>query len=465
MLRSGRNRNFKFTVNSRKSKMENFSMDSLIANFPKFDAEKHNNFQSFIKDFDELINETKISEKLKIIILKSKLSGKAKEIISDSSDLNAETDYQSFKTKLINIFKPTEDFEDAQNEFFVTKQKPSQSIEEYGRLFLKKANKYMMTSGQADKEGVKIFMDKMKLKNFLGSINPMIALDVRKMGPKSFEEAYEQAKKIEKAIKLCPEVEVNQIQSNESNLLTQSLFDIQKNYQEEINTLKRNMENLKLSDRNGQEVKKKWCFICEISSHETKNCYYNAKNKKEKVQKTQNYQMNVQRNKFDSQKYSNQRFQSLPVSPHYHPQNNTDCQHFYAQNSPNFQMQQNPPNFQMLNNSQMQQNSPNFQMQLNPSNFQMQQNQNHVHAQNFAGGQNLSLEQNYGNMHNFPSANFSQQNWEQQHRNMHNFPSANFSQQNLEYRNPNRNNQNKNAYRQNKYFPKKPHTQTFQGNE
>lgn len=97
---------------------------TVLMAMPNFTGDNKENIESFLYNFDELAKATYISDAIKLLILKTKISGKAKEII-ENTDISNEKSYQNLKDKLIQEFKTQKNFAQLQNDFISLKQNPT----------------------------------------------------------------------------------------------------------------------------------------------------------------------------------------------------------------------------------------------------------------------------------------------------------------------------------------------------
>lgn len=338
-------------IKRKKENMTEINIENIIQTMPNFDGKKEKDIEFFISQFDQLAAESKMTDKLKLILLKAKLTGEAREIMINTTELNESNNYAEFKTKIVELLKPTVDFQEVQEKFMQLKQKPDQSIEEFTKLFNISASKYLKKSGHSEKPGAKDLLDTIKLSKFLDAIRPDIALEVRKSGPKGFTEAIESAKKIESALKTIPAEAINTTSTNETQLLCETLIEMNKKQSEEITHLKEQINAIKLSN-NQEQPQSKFCAICDTKTHNTNSCWYNQKNKTNVPTRGKfNFQNRTQKSfgHHNTQYYPFQNFMT-PVFNHNLPayNNNPNYAHNYmANNQPNNMLEytQNQSNY------------------------------------------------------------------------------------------------------------------------
>lgn len=259
------------------------TLDSLIQNIQTFEGKKEQDIEFFLEQFDDITKAANLAPELKLLVLRSKLGGHAKQILITSPELREEKDYTEFKTKLIKVFQTKKSFAEAQQNFASINQKPNQSVEDFAKQFSITAQKYLCSSGHSKKSGARELLNTIKLTKFIDALRPDIAFEVHKNGPETFEEACEQAKKIEIAIN-ANRKEINTTQTNSENTALATIIELSNNQNAQINSIQQELNNLKLNSqvRQSQPVEKteeRYCHICKTSSHSTENCFYNTKNK------------------------------------------------------------------------------------------------------------------------------------------------------------------------------------------
>lgn len=272
-------------------------MENILQLLPNFDGKKENNIEYFIDQYDQVIKLAELHETLKVIVLKNKISGTARDTLINSPEIFNENNYENLKSKLIQMFKPCLSLEDAQDNFEKLKQNPTQTIGDFAKVLDAAANKYLVGSGLSDKEGAIEFLDKMKFTKFLDNIRPDIALEVRKIGPNTYTEAVEIGKKIEKAFNSIPKESINTMTVADSNKLCETLFALNKKQSDEINELKNQLAKINIASSQNSS-KPEICEICNKRNHKTSMCWYNVKNKINRRRNYSNWQNTANRSQF-----------------------------------------------------------------------------------------------------------------------------------------------------------------------
>lgn len=316
----------------------NVNFDALINTIPNFDARTENDIEFFVNQFEELASAAKLPENIKLIIIKSKFTGHARQQLMSNENLQKEKEYKKFCDKVKEIFQTESDFAESQAAFSNTKQKPQESVKEFTKRFLQAANKLIKDSKCSDKAGATDFVEMFKLSQYIDNLRSDISFEVAKLAPTTFEEAQKMATNIERAFSNQKQ-DINVIQSNNSTLYNALLENAEiqnkqiKELTEEINVLK-----IKKSENN---TAAKFCYICKKTSHTTDSCWFNGMRNQQTfvTPRSQNYGIQRQRIPNYSQTY---RFQNPPQYYNWqmYPQENYQ---FNSQSRPNYTNSQPMP--------------------------------------------------------------------------------------------------------------------------
>lgn len=271
--------------------MENnfkLTFDALLQNLHNFEGKKEQDIEFFLEQFEQMAQATNLTESFKIIILKAKLAGHAKQILINSPELREETNFENLKNKLKEIFKIKKSFAEAQQKFSSISQLPSQTVDDFAKQFNITAQKYLSMSGHAKKDGAKALLDTIKLTKFVEALRPDISFEVQKTGPECFEDALKQAQKIEIALNNNKR-EINNVTAGSNSTAFEALLDFANSQTTELQQIKQEINNLKLqTDKkpttNNRETLpqnnlEKYCHICSKKNHMTDQCSFNLKNK------------------------------------------------------------------------------------------------------------------------------------------------------------------------------------------
>lgn len=321
------------------------SLDSLLNNLPNFEGKKEQDIDFFIKQFEQIADASKLAPSLKTVLIKAKLAGHAKQILINSPELRDCEDFDILKNELKKLFEQKRNFAEIQQKFSTLTQLPTQTIDDFVKMFNISAQKFLAVSGHSSKAGAKDLLDTIKLTKFTQALRPDIAFELQKIGPETFEEAVKNAKKIELAF--INKKEINSVTNTQENnhLAMSTLLELNNAQAIQLNDLKMEINAIKAEHEkknniakhqtnNQQESKKqdKFCHICSTESHNTDQCYYNKKNNKQRSNNldSRNRQNFQNQNYFRPRNNYQQRFQFRPrqheqrpryVNPDYYAQN------------------------------------------------------------------------------------------------------------------------------------------------
>ena len=258
------------------------SLDTILGALPKFCGDATLDIEEFLNAFDAVVKDTQLGDPVKILLLKTKISGRARDKMQADEDIKNETIYANLQIKLRKKFKLPVNFLKAQEGFMSLKQKPDQSVEDFALELEQKSKEFLKGSGHEKKEGAKDFVHDLKFNKFLDGIRPDLAFEIRKADLKDFEAALKLAKIIENA-HMHKHEEINAIDNKKkaNDEIYEYLINTQSKQAEEIKSLQTKLEELKLSKASDNNQTKqetqKFCDICKKTSHITDTCWYNAK--------------------------------------------------------------------------------------------------------------------------------------------------------------------------------------------
>lgn len=346
-----------------------YSVDTLIQSLPTFDNPDEQNINFFLESFQQICEAAKIPENLKVILLKSKFTGSARQFLVNSPELRTETDYEKFKSNIIENFSFAVPFEDTQTEFTEAKQKVLESVDKYARKFNLASQKYLEKSGQAKKEGAIALLEKIKLTNFVNGLRPDIAFEVRKFSPSNFKEAVDVAKKIESAYSKSKELNTIDQQSCTTNSTLTELAKIQAQQISEL-TAQMNALSKNIQSTPEHNIPNIYCHICNKGNHATEHCFYNMKNQSNgfitpSVANRPNFMPRQSRNFWQSENYA-QNFNDRMPRANFNPQRD------FAGNQSQFQRRENysyPNRQNFTRNTQTRNNTTYFNRNRNQPNL------------------------------------------------------------------------------------------------
>lgn len=271
------------TTNKINMSKEKANTDNLLNVIAPFDGKKECNIHYFIQEFDRAAVETNFSNEVKLIILRSKFVGTARERLQTDVELNSETDYVKFKEKVLQTFDAKKTFAESHNDFSKIQQKPGESMSDYIVRFNLVAAKFFDISGLSNKADARKLFDLMKLHRFLESIKPDIALEIRKRAIDKYKEATEIALTVEEAFASVKFEELNAISTNTTEFC-ESLLRQNEKQEKELRQLRAELEKLKNKPAEKWQTNSrntKYCSICNLRNHETEECRYNVNNKRQ----------------------------------------------------------------------------------------------------------------------------------------------------------------------------------------
>lgn len=293
--------------NSNISKTKMPITDTLLSVIAPYDGKRENNIQFFIEEFDRAATQTEFGNEVKLIILRSKFVGMARERLQSDMELNSETDYVKFKEKAIQTFAVKKTFGESHNEFSKIQQKPAEVMRDYIVRFNLVAAKFFEISGFSSKADAKKLFDLMKLHRFLESIKPDIALEIRKRGIDKYKDATELALTIENAFVSVKHEELNAINTNATTEFCESLLKKNEAQAHELIQLRSELEKLKVREKeklqDNSRNNTKYCSICNLRNHDTESCRYNVRNKRQ--YRDNNYQRNFPTHRQNTQGFVN----------------------------------------------------------------------------------------------------------------------------------------------------------------
>lgn len=250
------------------------SSDALLMLIPQFDGKKGSDIEFFLKQFAEIYEKSKNT---KLIILWAKIVGPVKDRLAKNLELDKETNYNTFREKLIKFFQAKTSFQEAQANFFLLKQTADQSVREFINEFKTAAKLYVETSGQSTDTESK-FIESIKLSCFLESVRPDFSLDLRPFFPKHFNEACQKAIKLEEMYCRAPNMEINNIKTNDNSKLLNELIKLNLSQSKQIEQVVREINNLKFNTNQTPNDKpvKIFCKICKRKSHSANDCWFRS---------------------------------------------------------------------------------------------------------------------------------------------------------------------------------------------
>lgn len=247
---------------------------SLATSLPTFSGSSEDNIEYFLDQFNSIANLENWDKNKKLILLKLNCKGDALKYLMNDPSANKETDFNNLETLLKNKFKrKQETFQEIQQKFSKIKHLPNQTISDLAEVISEYATKYINKNNSSDPAIVEL-TENIKLTKFLDALRADLKCEVKKLGPKNFNEAVRIAKNIENAISETPntnssyDLQINTLlqQQLESNKIIQELSSKLNNLPTaNVNAIASTSNNL----HNSETVK---CHIC-YKNHLTTKCW------------------------------------------------------------------------------------------------------------------------------------------------------------------------------------------------
>ncbi|GBL91749.1 hypothetical protein AVEN_63623-1 [Araneus ventricosus] len=179
------------------------------------------NFDFFIKQFNDIARLEKWGEAEKILLLKLNLKGQALKFLVSNPKIEEIDDFDSLVKKLKEKFCKKPNFEEAQRQFNNLKQTVSQSVSDLAELVSSTTDKFS-NPNNSEEENVVSLTVKLKLSKFIEALRSDIRVEVKKLGPKTFKSAVAIAINIDNALS-DDDGELNVTDSGINQILSQQL--------------------------------------------------------------------------------------------------------------------------------------------------------------------------------------------------------------------------------------------------
>ncbi|GBM41998.1 Retrovirus-related Pol polyprotein from transposon 17.6 [Araneus ventricosus] len=239
------------------------------------------NFDFFIKQFNNIAKLEKWGEAKKILLLKLNLKEQALKFLVSNPKIEDIDDFDSLVKKLKEKFCKKPNFEEAQRQFNNLKQTVSQSISDLAELVSSTTDKFS-NPNNSEEENVVSLTEKLKLSKFIEALRSDIRVEVKKLGPKTFKSAVAIAKNIDNALSDDGE-EINVTDSGINQILSQQLSTNKQilELSEKVNAI--SSQNLCVNSlteapatnsNNVQSNLQSPCQICGKLNHKANNCFH-----------------------------------------------------------------------------------------------------------------------------------------------------------------------------------------------
>lgn len=253
------------------------SDSSLINLLPTFQGNPGESVNFFWENFKQISELAKWSSQHQAIILKSRLTGRARDFFASNEKLIKEINVHKIIEILEDKFNPKTTLAHKQREFQSIQFTPSMLIDELAIIIEKKANEYLNINERASKE-VQDLGNTIKLTKLLELLPNRITVEIRKESIQIFSEAVKRAQEL-KSIFDEETLETNAIiprQERNDSVVTQKLEQSIKALQNDILQIKDKVHNSTspVHDINSYNFKNNFCEVCRKPGHETKNCWH-----------------------------------------------------------------------------------------------------------------------------------------------------------------------------------------------
>lgn len=232
----------------------------LLSAIPNFSGEASESVTSFIKNLCDVTNLQMLPEETKTILLRLHCKGKALEFIHEDPTAADEENFETLCNLLIKKFKKQLTFAETSQNFSNISQKPKQTVKELAEEVRRLATKFIPNNNENIEVGN--LRKSLMLTKFVEALRADIKLEVTKFNPKTFEDAIEKAKDIERALEQT--ASINNITSSVSdNINLQILLKQQLESNKQIALLNEKLNKI--------TENKTTCHICD-NNHKTTLC-------------------------------------------------------------------------------------------------------------------------------------------------------------------------------------------------
>lgn len=277
---------------------------------PQFDNLSSITPKFFVENLENITNLANCTKSEKLWIMRSRIRGDALSNLIHTPDLNNEKDYDEFKKKFLSYFDTQYSLSARQKQFSNCKMMPNEQVKTYAAK-VSLATENFFNNPDLTNDAVKSIFEQTKLAKFIEGLLPDYKQSVLLKDPKTFQNAVDFVQLLQSneiSISDSPsEQTVNNISTNtSSNDIKNILQAHAMNTQEMINTLSKEVENLKLkskqipsrtensysfrtSQRRGAgrynqnrsfiQRNNPTCRYCNVWSHSTFDCFKNPVNR------------------------------------------------------------------------------------------------------------------------------------------------------------------------------------------
>lgn len=240
----------------------------LLKLIPTFEGKSGEKVQHFITQFEDVAKLTKWSDAEKILVLKSKVKGRAMQRLLNNTELFAHTNWDKFLKEFLNHFKENKTATQLGQEFQAIKHVPNMTVRDLAAKINTSARDYLQIEGEQDEAALKM-LDKIMLTKFLDSLKSNLAVEVRKQFPIDFQEAIEKAEALEKILEedISTCAAISDIEQGHNILLEAKIIELT----QQVNALKQ--EEQRPNKDNKKNSLGTYCLACGKDNHLLKDCF------------------------------------------------------------------------------------------------------------------------------------------------------------------------------------------------
>lgn len=255
--------------------------ESLANLIPTFSGKDNENVKFWLGQISQIATLEKWNNEKKSIILRLHCRDIALKFLIEDPIAAEENDFVKLSELLLKKFEKKQTFQEIQKQFSNISQKQNQSVKDLANEVSIAADKYVNVDND-NPNGNAILKENLKLTKFLEALKPDISLEVKKFGPKNFNDALTHAINIESALEQSNENSSNNILNVDiHNILKENLMKDQL-----IADLNKRLNNLtssnvvnnvnKVTATTSRETNYPNNVTCHICSkpHLTTECWY-----------------------------------------------------------------------------------------------------------------------------------------------------------------------------------------------
>lgn len=248
--------NINMNMQSNKSTFSN-----LISNIKSFDGDSEI-LDEFFSEFIELSDLAELNDRERVAVLKSKLSGSAKQFLNSAPELKEVTDIKVIHSEFAKFFKPCKSLFEIQSEFDKIKLGDHETIRSLGLRISMTAEKLVKNKDECDN---------LKLARLVAAVPAEFQKEILLKDPKTFNEGIEMLEKLQNVELRMKDVNAIPIVKDKENDNNNKLKD----QEMRINALQNEIETLKaeIALNKGEHKASKYCSFCRRSNHSFEECF------------------------------------------------------------------------------------------------------------------------------------------------------------------------------------------------